>query len=270
MQNTLRIFIALAGTAIFAASSFAADDAALKELAPTGKLRVAVAVSPSPSALYVVKDSAGALKGVAVDLGAAMAKKLGVPVEYVQYLASGEITNAASTGVWDVTFMPYDAERAKFVQFGPAYHLLQSTYLVAPGSNIQTLADVNKPGMQIAGVANTATFRASAKSSPEATVVTVPGVDVAVDLMREGKADAITLSRESLSGLAAKLPGSRILDGGFMNSVTAVAVPLNKPAALAYVTAFIEDAKASGEVRRAFDAIGLTISMVAPAGMKAE
>ena len=59
-----------------------------------------------------------------------------------------------------------------------------------------------------------------------------------------------------------------MLDGGFLNSSTAVAVPKNKPAALAYVGAFIEDAKASGLARRAFDDIGLKMSQVAPAGMK--
>jgi polar amino acid transport system substrate-binding protein len=250
------------------AAALADDSATLKELAPTGKLCLAVAVSPPPSTLYVINDAGGALHGVAIDIDGALAKKLGVPVTYVSYLASGEITQAADSGVWDVTFMPYDVERAKFVRFGPAYHLLQSTYLVAPGSTIQILADVDSPGVRIAAVANTATFRASAKSSPNATAVSVVGVDAAIDLMRAGKVDAIALSRESLTGLAAKLPGSRILDGGFLNSVTAVAVPLNKPAAFAYVCAFIEEVKASGEVRRAFDAIGLTASTVAPAGMK--
>jgi polar amino acid transport system substrate-binding protein len=86
--------------------------------------------------------------------------------------------------------------------------------------------------------------------------------------MRAGKADAIALSRESLTTLAGKVPGSRILDGGILNSTTAIAVPKNHPAALAYVTAFIEEEKASGAVRRAFDQIGLTVSQVAPAGMK--
>ena len=38
--------------------------------------------------------------------------------------------------------------------------------------------------------------------------------------------------------------------------------------ALAYVTAFIEEAKASGLVRRSLDAMGLKSSQVAPAGMK--
>jgi polar amino acid transport system substrate-binding protein len=47
-----------------------------------------------------------------------------------------------------------------------------------------------------------------------------------------------------------------------------VAVPKNRPAALAYVSAFIEEAKASGLVRQAFDAIGLKGSAVAPPGMK--
>jgi polar amino acid transport system substrate-binding protein len=260
-MKLLAIAGALIASTLTINGGYAQDKPVLAELAPTGKLRVALAVSPAPSALYVIKDAAtGGYRGVAVDLGTQLAKKLGVPVEFVPYLASGEITNAADKGVWDVTFMPYDAERAKSVAFGPAYHILQSTYLVAPGSTIQSLA----------GVANTATFRASSKASPEATTVTVDGVDAAVELVKTGKADAIALSRESLTGLLSKLPGSRILDGGFLNSVTAVAVPKNKRAALAYVGTFVEEAKASGSVRRAFDDIGLKTAVVAPAGMKPE
>jgi polar amino acid transport system substrate-binding protein len=249
--------------------AMADDSAALKELAPTGKLRVAIAVAPAPSALYVVKDEAsGQYRGVSVDLGAEMAAKLGVPVEFVPYLASGEITNLADAGVWDVTFMPYDAERAKKVVAAGAFHILQSTCLVAPGSKIQSLAELDNPAVRIAGVDNTATFRAAKAAYPKATFVIVPGVDAAVDLIRAGKADGVALSRESLSGLMDKLPGSRILDGGFMNSVTAIWVPKNKPAALAYATEFIEGAKASGSIRRAFDNIGLKSSQVAPPGMK--
>ena len=46
---------------------------------------------------------------------------------------------------WDVTFMPVDEERKKFVDFGNAYHLLQSTYLVAPGSKLAKVEDTNGP-----------------------------------------------------------------------------------------------------------------------------
>ena len=241
----------------------------MKELVPTGKLRVAIAVSPSPSSLYAVKDSeTGKFRGVTVDLGTALAKKLGVPVEFLPHLASGEIQNSAASGKWDVTFMPVDEERKKVVDFGAPYHLLQSTYLVAPGSKIMTIEEANAAGVRIGGAANTATFRAAQKASPLATFVAFPGVDAATKAMQAGEIDAIALSRESLSGLALKIPGSRILDGGFLNSTTAVAVPKGKPEALAYVGAFIEEAKASGLVRKAFDAMNLQNSQVAPAGMK--
>ena len=88
-------------------------------------------------------------------------------------------------------------------------------------------------------------------------------------MMKAGKLDAIALSRESVGGLVDALPGSRVLEEAFLNSTTAVAVPKNKPAARAFVTDFIEEAKASGLVRRALDAMGLKSSQVAPAGMKA-
>jgi polar amino acid transport system substrate-binding protein len=251
------------------ASGAGADDAAIKELAPTGKLRVAVAVGPAASALWTVRDPAtGKPRGVPVDLGAALARKLDVPLELVEYTASGEIIKAANDGQWDVTFVPVDEERKKVVEFGAPYHLLQSTYLVAPGSAISTLEEVNRPGVRIAGVEGTATFRAAQRTAPSATPVTVKGPDQGVELMRAGEVDAIALSREAVGGLVQALPGARVLDGGFLNSTTAVAVARNRPAALAYVTAFIEEAKASGLVRRALDAMGLTSSQVAPAGMK--
>jgi polar amino acid transport system substrate-binding protein len=252
-----------------ASGAGATDRAVLEQLAPTGKLRVAVAVGPAPSALWTVRDAAtGRPRGVPVDLGTALAQKLGVPVELVEYTASGEIIKAANDGRWDVTFVPVDDERKKVVAFGAPYHLLQSTYLVAPGSAISTLEEVNRPGVRIAGVEGTATFRAAQRTAPSATPVTVKGPEQGVELMRAGRVDAIALSREAVGGLVQALPGSRVLDGGFLNSTTAVAVPKERPAALAYVTAFIEEAKASGLVRRALDAMGLMSSQVAPAGVK--
>jgi polar amino acid transport system substrate-binding protein len=247
----------------------AANDAAIRELAPTGKLRVAIAVGPSASALWTVRDAGGKPRGVPVELGTAMAQKLGVPVDLVEHESSGAIVSARDKGTWDVTFLPVDDDRKKVLDIGAPYHLLQSTYLIAPGSTIKTLAEANRAGARIAIVDGTATGRAAVAASPNATIVKVKNPDEAVALMREGKLDAIALSRESVGGLVDALPGSRVLDEAFLNSTTAVAVLKDKPAALAFVTAFIEEAKASGLVRRALDGMGLKSSEVAPAGMKA-
>jgi len=62
----------------------------------------------------------------------------------------------------------------------------------------------------------------------------------------------------------AQLPGSRIVDGGFQQTGIAIAVPKGRPAALAYVTKFMEEAKASGAVRRAMDRAGMKDLPVAP------
>ena len=244
-----------------------ADAAVLQQLAPTGKLRVAVAVAPSPSAQFAIKDGDG-FKGVAVTLGQALAKKLGVPAEIKPHQASGEIQNSAADNKWDVAFLPVDEERKKFVDFGNAYHLLQSTFLVAPGSKLQSVKDADAKGVGIGGVANTATFRAAVKSTPKATHIEFAGVDAAAAALREGKIEAIALSRESLGGLASKISGARVLPDAFLNSSTAVCVPKGRPAALVYVSEFIEEAKAAGLVRSALDDMGLKSSQIAPPGMK--
>jgi polar amino acid transport system substrate-binding protein len=244
------------------------DAAVMQQLCPTGKLRVAIAIAPSPSAQFAIKDASGAYRGVAVILGNALANKLGVAAELIVHNGSGEIQNSATDNKWDVAFLPVDDERRKFVDFGNAYHLLQSTYLVSPKATFASVEAANAAGVRIGGVANTATFRTSIKTAPAATHVSFDKADLAVAALRDGQVDALAFSRESLTGLQPKVPGSRILDGGFLNSTTSVAVPKGKPAALSFATQFIEEAKAAGLVRKAFDEMGLNSSVVAPAGMK--
>ena len=115
------------------------DDAARRELAPQGKLRVGIGVGAAPSAFWTTKDPvSGKPRGVTVNLGQALADRLGVPLELVVYPNSGEVTAAGPKGEWDVAFMPVDDERRKIVDFGPAYYLSTSTYMVRPGSSIKS------------------------------------------------------------------------------------------------------------------------------------
>jgi len=72
-----------------------ADAAVMQQLCPTGKLRIAIAVSPSPSAQFAIKDG-DTYKGVAVTLGTALAKKLGGEPQFIPHQASGEVQNSAA------------------------------------------------------------------------------------------------------------------------------------------------------------------------------
>ena len=236
----------------------------MKELIPTGKLRVGVVFAPAPSAFFVVKDAHGQPRGVTVDLANELAQELGAPIEFMVAPNSGLVTDATESGAIDVAFMPVDEERRKRVEFGPAYYLIESTYMVTGTSGIKTVGGVDRRNVRVVGIANTTTIRAAARSLKNTAISAVTSVDAAVDMLRNGKADAFALSRDSLPPFVADLPGSRIVDGGFQQTGIAIAVPKNRPNALAYVTAFLERAKASGSVRRALDRAGFPDDPVAP------
>jgi polar amino acid transport system substrate-binding protein len=235
-----------------------------QEIVPTGKLRVGVASAPAKSALFVVKDAEGKPRGVTVDLGQQLASKLGVPVEFFVASNSGELVDALSANTIDVTFVPIDEERRKRVDFGPAYFIIESTFLVPAGSDIKSLSEVDRPNIRVIGIANTATIRAAARSLKKTKIAAVKSVDEATEMLRTASADALALTHDSLRPVAAQLPGSRILDGSFLQTGIAIALPKNRPNALAYATAFMEDAKASGIGRRAFDDAGLNDLVIAP------
>src|ERR1039457_6470964 len=228
----------------------------LKQLAPTGKLRGGVVVSPAASAFFAIRNSKGDVQGVTVDLSRAFADTLNLPLVLQVYDNSGQVTDAVASAACDLAFMPQDAERARRVDFGPAYYFISSTYLVPAGSTIQSIEAVNRPGVRIVAISNTTTARSAKRTAPNATVEEVPSVDQMTEMAATGKGNAFALSHDSFAGLFPKLPGARVLPGHFQQTGIAVAVPKGRPAALKIVSGLIEDAKKSGLVHRALDAAG--------------
>jgi polar amino acid transport system substrate-binding protein len=234
-------------------------------IAPTGSLRVAIAVGPAASTFWATRDPAsGAARGVTVELAKAAAAKLHVPLKLVEYQNSGEIAAAAAKDAWDISFMPADAEREKFVDQGPPYVVYESTYLVRAGSDIKTLGDVDRPGIRVGVIEGTATSRTVAKSLQRASLATFPKPEVAAALLGKGELDALAMGTEALVDLAKGLPGTRVLDEPVQSTGVVVTVPKNRPAAREWAARFIEDAKLDGTVRRAFDSAGFVAVAVAP------
>ena len=236
----------------------------MKELVPTGKLRVGVAFAPSPTPLFVVKDADGTPRGVTADLGHALAGDIGVAADMFVAPNTGELVDALEAGRIDVSFMPVDEERKKRIEFGPVYFLVESTYMVTAASGIRTVDEVDSPGVRVVGIANTTTIRAAGRTLTKTTVTAAPSIGEAMEMMIGGKADAFALSRDAFPPLLAQLPGSRAVEGGFQFTGVAIAVAKGRPEALAAVTAFLEKAKNSGAVRRAFERAGLSHLQPAP------
>jgi polar amino acid transport system substrate-binding protein len=227
------------------------------EIAPTGKLRVAIGISPAGGAYWSTGTESGGYAGVPVDLGKAMAAQIGVPVAYVAYPNSGQITDAAGTGAWDVTFLPQDPERETKMSFGPVYEVADATYIVKAASPVTNFATLDQPGVKVAAVNGTTTMRGAQAHLKNAKVRGYQTYDEIFNLLKNGEIDAFALSRDQLNALAKKIPGSKVLDETFKKTVTAVAVPLNHPQSLAFVTKFMTEATSNGILRKAYDNNGL-------------
>src|ERR1700688_4879434 len=246
----------IAGVALMAAMMVAGPasaDALKDEIAPTGKLRVAIGISPAGGAYWSTKTASGDYAGVPVDLGKEMAAQLGVPVEYVAYQNSGQITDSAGKGNWDVTFLPKDPERETRMSFGPIYEVADATYIVKAGSSATNFQTLDQPGMKVAAVNNTTTMRGAIAHLKNAKVTGYQSYDEIFGLLKNGEVDAFALSRDQLNKMTLKIPGTRVLDETFKQTVTAVAVPPNHPLALAFVTKFLNEATTNGTLRKAYD-----------------
>jgi polar amino acid transport system substrate-binding protein len=251
------------------ASCITATRAPVGEIAPTGALRVAIGIGPSASPFWATRNaSTGAAQGVTVELAKAAAAKLGVPLKLVEYPNSGEITAAAAKGDWDITFMPHDVEREKFMDHGPAYVLYESSYLVRAGADIRDTSAVDRAGVRVGAVTGTSTSRTVAKSLKLSTLQLFPRAEDAIAQLGQGKMDALAMGREALVDVARKIPGTRLLDEIIQSTGVVVVVPLNRPATRAWAAAFLDGAKADGTVRRALDSAGFAAAAVAPAAAR--
>ena len=266
MQSLMKIAAGTALLLVLAGGVAAAEDVpGSREVSPTGSLRVAIAVGPAASTFWATRDPAsGDVRGVTVELAKAAAATLHVPLKLIAYQNSGEIAAAAATDAWDISFMPADAERAKFVDQGPPYVVYESTYLVRAGSEIRTIADVDRPGMQVGAIAGTATSRTIARSLKQATLTTFPNPETAAELLGHGRLDALAMGTEALNDLARSLHGTRVLNEPVQSTGVVVTVPKNHPATRDWAARFIEHAKADGTVRRALDSAGFGGAAVAP------
>jgi polar amino acid transport system substrate-binding protein len=215
--------------------------------------------------MLMSKDTTtGELRGVAVDLGRTLAQHLGVTFEPVIYPTVATMVEAVKAGAWDVAFLAIDPARAGNMVFTPPYIEVDNTYLVPPGSAIQTITDVDQPSIRIAVQQRNAPDLFLSRTLRHAELVRGGGPEATFELLRSGQAQALAANRTALLGLAATWPGARVLDGRFLAVEHAIATPQGRDAGLSYLRDFVEQAKRSGLVQQAIDRTGVQGVQVAP------
>ena len=252
------------GTVVHLLYAQQAPDPRIADLVKARKLRVGLGLG---SAALALKDpTTGEVRGPALDLGRALAARIGVEVQPVEYPKPGAILEDARTNMWDVSFLLVHGGRTGQADFSPPYMQSDVTYVVQAGSLIRSVADVDQSGVRIAeGSASSSTSYLSGKLK-RARLVFADSLPAALDLVRTGHAEAWVAPRAVLLAAVAKVPGFRVLEDRVTVLSYAALVPKGNAGRLAYVSEFIEEAKASGLVKQTIERHGLRGVEVAPAG----
>ncbi|MBI4191429.1 MAG: transporter substrate-binding domain-containing protein [Betaproteobacteria bacterium] len=239
-----------------------APDTRVENLVRAGRVRVAL----FPSFMYTKDPVSGELRGVVIEIARALGARLGVEVLLVEYPTPPKALESLKAGASDVTFMGLDPTRSAAVDFSLAFMQADFTYLVPAGSSIRRVLDADQLGVCIAIVRNHAMDFALRGILKHAESVYAENPDAGFDLLRTRRADVLAGIRPGLLEYATQLPGSRVLEDCYGANSIAMAVPKGQGGWFAYVSEFIEEAKASGLVERAIVRAGLRGVQAVPPG----
>jgi polar amino acid transport system substrate-binding protein len=224
-------------------------------LAPTGKLRVGI--NYGNPVLAMRDPSSGELSGVVVDLARELGRRTGLPVELVGFESAGKMVEGLQADAWDIAFLAVDPGRESEISFTAPYIEIEGTYLVPPGSALHAIADIDRDGVRVGVSGKSAYDLFLSRSFKHAQLVRASSPEAAFELIVAGKVDVLGGVRQHLVANAAKLPGSRVLEGRFMAIQQALGIPKEHEAGVNYLREFIEDVKASGLVAKAIEKAGV-------------
>lgn len=224
-------------------------------LSPSGKLKIGLNYS---NFLLVIGDDAnGEPKGIAPDLGRELARKTGMPFEFVKFDAAGKLFDAVKSAQCDVGFLGAEPQRADEVDFTNAYLEIPVTFLVPAGSPIKTIADVDREGVRIAVSERSAYDLYLSRTLKKAQLIRTKGIPASYDAFMAQKLEVLGGLKPKLVEEQARTPGSRVLDGQITGVQQAIGAPKGRPAAAKYLRDFAEEVKRSGFVAKAIEKHGV-------------
>jgi polar amino acid transport system substrate-binding protein len=233
------------------------------ELAPTGRLRAAINFG---NPILAARDAAGQPSGVSVDLVRELGKRLGVPVELVTFTSAGKVVEAVKDAQVDIAFVAIDPVRGADMLQTPPYVIIEGAYLVKNDSPIRRNEDVDRPGIRVVVGNGSAYDLHLTRELKAAKLVKSPTSPTVTDVFVAQGLDVAAGVKQQLQADAKRIPGLRLLDGRFMVIQQAMGLPRGRENGARYVSAFVEEMKASGFVARALQRHNIEGALVAPPG----
>lgn len=228
----------------------------VKKLAPTGSLRVGL--NMANFLLITGTTDSGEPDGVSPDLGRAIASDLGIEATMVPFKGPGQVADAVAENLWDIGNIAAEPERAKTVKFTQAYCEIQATYLLPPGSTLQSVEQVDSTGTRIAVKGRAAYDLWLTDHLQQATLHRAESIDGSFELFAEQKLEALAGLRPALIKQQQLMPGSRILDESFTAVQQSVGCRPDDAEVAEYLNHFVRESITSGLIEQLIEKHGVT------------
>ena len=261
---TRRAFCA-AGALLLAGCAGITQDSragAATELGATGKLRAAINLG---NPILASRGAGGDPQGVSVDLAREAARRLGLPIELVVFNSAGSVVEAVKAKQVDLAFVAIDPVRAADMEYTAPYVIIEGAYLVRNGSPLQRNEDVDRPGTRVVVGGGSAYDLFLTRELKAAALVRAPTSPAVTDMFLNQNLEVAAGVKQQLEADAQRVSGVRLLPGRFMVIEQAMGVPKGRLAAQAWLSAYIEEMKASGFVAAALKRHAIQGAAVAPA-----
>lgn len=247
--------IAIAAGALSALGAFCAPQAAFAQsqdsiaaIKQRGKLIAGVKFDTPP---FGFLNNENKPVGFDLDIVRLVAKRIGVPVEFVKVTSPTRIPMLAAGNVDLVAAsMTNTPDRAKVIDFSITYFVGHQSLLVPANSTIKGPEDLN--GKRVTVQQGTTLEQTIARLAPQAKVISFKDYDSAWLALQQGRADAFTGSEIILHSFLKNNPKFKIVGKPFSSEPFGIGVRKGNAELLGVVNATLKDAWKSGQYQKLY------------------
>ena len=223
------------------------SQAAKVELTPSGSFRLGLyhfnPVQVSTGA------QTGKYEGLAIDIGRALADRLGVPFVPMPFSDLAKLKGCVTSRDCDAVVIASDAAIAKDFALTRPFVEVDNSYLVMASSPFRSASELDRPGARIAVYTGSAVHAHLKEHLQHAELRTSTRGPERLDWLRTGQVDAVADSVQTLRVLfAPQVSGARVLDGSFSKTALVLGSAPERQAGSEFLTQAIEEMKRSGVI----------------------